>query len=277
MNSYMQVRQRLNTRLIGRGLFSCYDTIDSTNDEAKRLVAKGAPEGSVVLAGAQTQGRGRMCRSWNSPPCVGVYLSVIVRPSIMLAEAPRLTLVSAVAVALALKGLGIKCSIKWPNDIMVGTKKISGILTELCDIQGMRNDAKPAIGEPHVVPVVIGIGVNSGSSLSMFPPELQNVATSVNMIAESIVSNDDLICEILRSLDQWYYFFIAEPFETILSAWRNLSCTLKEEVCVISSAGSIAGEAEDVTSDGSLIVRDAAGRLHTVIAGDVVHCRGMRS
>src|SRR5262249_21329770 len=139
-----------------------FPDLDSTNRVAYKLAADGAAEGEVVLAETQTRGKGRLGRSWFSPPGLNLYLSVILRPKLAPSDAPLLTLVSAVALADTVQRfLGMSPAIKWPNDILVGGKKLAGILTE------------SSVDSQRLHFVVVGIGVNLNMPASMLPEDIR--------------------------------------------------------------------------------------------------------
>src|SRR3989338_5397995 len=154
-----EIKFGLGTHILGKKIFS-REAISSTMDEAFELGVKGTEEGTLVCAESQTKGRGRMGRSWVSPKGKGIYMSVILRPQLSPNEIPKLTLLTAVAVAEAIyKIAGLKVAIKWPNDILVGTKKLGGILTEMsAEIDRIKF-------------VVVGIGMNVNTTASQLPPE----------------------------------------------------------------------------------------------------------
>jgi BirA family biotin operon repressor/biotin-[acetyl-CoA-carboxylase] ligase len=263
--SLAYIQEGLTTRWLGKGLMHCYETIDSTNSEAKRLAHAGAPEGTIVLAESQCKGKGRMERTWVSPRGAGIYLSVVLRPRILPKEVQKLTFVAAVALAFTLRNLGIMSQIKWPNDILVNGKKVAGILMELTS------------GAKLVDFIVVGIGVNVNTSIDELPLSIRNLATSIHMVTDRPPQRREIIQVLLLQLELWYERFLAESFDMVLEAWRQLSNTLGTRVRVTLSDKTLEGMAEAVASDGSLMVRDNKGRLHSVIAGDVVHCRSLPS
>lgn len=256
-----RVQDGLKTRWLGRGLVYCYETINSTNTEAKRLAHAGVPEGTIVLAESQNKGRGRMGRTWVSPRGRGIYLSVVLRPRILPEEVQKITFVAAVALAFTLRHFGIISWIKWPNDIMADGKKTAGILMEL------------TAGDGLVDFMIVGIGINVNAPIEEFPLPIRNLATSVNMVADRPVRRQEIIQILLLQLELWYERFLTESFETILGEWKRLSNTLGARVMVILSNKKLEGVAETIAPDGSLMVRDNEGTLHKVIVGDVVHCR----
>lgn len=249
----------LCTRRLGRRL-EFRDTVGSTNDLARTLGRQGAPDGLAVLADAQSAGRGRQGRPWQSPPGTGVWLSVLLRPPLPPAALAPLTLVVAVAVATALRELDVPAGIKWPNDIYVGDRKCCGILTEL-DLAGDRVDF-----------AVVGMGLNVNQDA--FPPELAATATSLRLALGRPVDRAPLVAALLAHLEGLYDQFLAGGLPAILDRWRALSITLGRTVTVRPTGGDpLTGVAEDVGADGALLLRLPDGRRERLLAGEVLSLR----
>jgi BirA family biotin operon repressor/biotin-[acetyl-CoA-carboxylase] ligase len=239
-----------------------HEELGSTNDEAHRLAEKGARHGEVVIAEAQTQGRGRRGRTWLALRGRSIALSVVLRPSLQPGRAPEITLVAAVAVCEAMRELGAASArIKWPNDVECDGRKIAGVLTELRS-------------EGHAVKhVVLGVGVNCGQLPVDFPEELREVATSLR-IEKGEETPRALVCaRLLESLDEWLALHDVEGFGPVRERWRQLSSTLGQRVRVSLEPGELEGDAVDLATDGSLLVRTDSGALMPVMAGDVNHCK----
>ncbi|MCS6927435.1 MAG: biotin--[acetyl-CoA-carboxylase] ligase, partial [Candidatus Binatia bacterium] len=170
-NFAQALASHLRTRFLGRPLH-IFPTLDSTNTYAARLARDGAPEGTVVIADMQTGGKGRLGRTWVSPPHVNLYLSVILRPPVSIAAAPSLNLLAGVAVAETIASVcGLRPSIKWPNDVLVNDKKVCGILAEM------------QVSASTLCAVILGIGVNINAPLSAFPEELRDKASSLLLVS----------------------------------------------------------------------------------------------
>src|SRR3989344_9407838 len=183
-----EIQHGLKTQYLGKKIVY-EDTGPSTMDVAFRLGMEGAVEGTLVCAEGQTKGKGRLGRHWNSPKGKGIYMSVILRPSLPPTEVAQLTLLAAVAVCEAVQRVsGVAARIKWPNDILVEDRKLAGILTEL------------SAETDRVRFGVIGIGVNVNTPLSLLPA----TATSLKEEAQKKVSRGELVQEILRVLEDWY-------------------------------------------------------------------------
>lgn len=238
-----------------------HDRIGSTNDRAAELARGGAPEGTVVLADAQTAGRGRLGRAWASTPGAGIWMSVIFRPDVPASRASSLTMLAAVAVAKALEATAqIEAGIKWPNDILNHGRKLCGILSEASLVDG-----RPAY-------VVVGIGVNVDQGPADFPPGLAEAATSVR-IASGLTGGrwpqrEALAGAILQQIEREYDRWQTKGPEPMLVSWRKRSVTLGHEVTVTGALGSITGYAENVDEEGALWLSTDHGHQR-VLAGDV--------
>lgn len=251
-----EIRAGLSTKLLGKQIVYFYDT-SSTNNEAKRLAADEAAEGTIVVSEAQTLGRGRLNRGWFSPPGGGVWVSVILRPPFPPQEAPKCTLMAAVATVEAIReASGLTCGIKWPNDILWQGRKLVGILTEMSAEMDAINF------------VVLGIGINVSLQENDFPEELRNIGASISMGAGREVSRVEVLQKLLERLEYWYDVVKKEGFEPVLKAWRRESITLGQPVRVLAGEETYDGVAEELAEDGSLLVR-TENDLRRVLAGDV--------
>jgi BirA family biotin operon repressor/biotin-[acetyl-CoA-carboxylase] ligase len=251
----LEIGPLLHTHEIGQALH-CFDVLPSTSDHLKELAERGAVHGEVVVAECQTAGRGRRGRAWASPAGRNLYLSVLLRPQLPPQRAPELTLVAALAVCDACRQAGVEASIKWPNDVLVGGRKVAGILTELS-------------AEPDQVHwVVLGLGVNLNAAEDDFPDELREVATSLALERGQPVPRALFAAALLAVLEQWLERHAGEGFAPIRSAWRERSSTLGQEVRVEADGGEVTGVAEDIDEAGALLVRHAGG-LARIVSGDV--------
>ena len=252
-----EIQFQLGTRVVGNKVV-CHDTVSSTMDEAFRLGMEGAPDGTVVCAEGQTRGRGRLGRNWASARHKGIYISVILRPKFPPTELAKLTLWAAVAVSEALeKSTGVSALIKWPNDLLVGEKKVAGILTEL------RAEVD------QVKFVVIGIGVNVNHTAH----QLIETGTSLRVEAQKTFLRVDVLKEILRSLERRYLELNEHGFKPVLDQWKKRSVTLKKWVRIADPAGVVEGQAIDLDDDGGLLIRQDSGVVIKKMAGDVVQVR----
>lgn len=235
-----------------------FDTLDSTNTYAKQLAAGGAPEGTVVIAGQQTGGRGRLGRSFSSPAGMGIYLSVILRPDCLPEALMHLTCAAGVAAVSAIGHPDI--GIKWTNDLVIGKCKLGGILTELSV-------------DPHTRKVdwaVIGIGINCCQRKWQFPAEIRDIACSLGMDRQDIPA---LAAELIRSLHAMRRCLFTQR-EQIMEAFRSRCVTIGQEICVMRGDLVRHGKALRVDADGALLVQFADGSTEAVASGEV-SIRGM--
>jgi len=251
-----EISWHLNTKFIGKKIYY-FDTLSSTMDTAMELGIKGSPEGTVVLAEAQTKGRGRLGRYWFSPKYKGIYSSLILRPKILPNAAPILTLLSAVSIWESIKETcGLDTQIKWPNDILLHNKKIGGILTEL-------NAETDTIRF-----VVIGIGLNVNNDKKT----LAQGATSLKEQTKEEINRISLLQEILRKIETNYLLFQKEGSAAIIQRWRNYNTTLGKRVKIICQKEHLEGEAINIDIDGGLLIRRDSGLIEKILTGDVIHC-----
>ena len=241
-------------RLIGGRRYALGE-VGSTQDELARLAAAGAPEGTVVTATHQTGGRGRRGRTWWDAPGDNRLLSILLRPAIPAAAAPVLSLVSAVAVAEAISSAaGVETGIRWPNDVLIGDRKVSGILAEA---------VVNAAGRVEHVRLGIGVNVNQAE----FPPPIRSLATSLRHATGRAHGRERLLAELLSALDRRYAEFLAGGFAGVRDEWRRRSATLGRW---IRAPGGELLLAEDVDDFGALLGRDATGRPMRLASGEPV-------
>ena len=239
-----------------------FDTIGSTNTTAKEMAAQGAPHGTVLVADSQTGGRGRMGRSFHSPAGQGIYLSMILRPQCPAEQLLHLTCAVAVAAADGVQAAtGLRPGIKWTNDLVVGKKKLGGILTELS-----------LTGQGLVDYAVVGIGINCGQGQEDFPKEIRTIATSLSLCTEKTVERAAVIVQIMVALDKMCQT-LQDPAQT-LSRYRQDCITIGQEISLVRGDEIRHGTALDVDEAGALIVRFDDGATAPVNSGEV-SVRGM--
>jgi len=252
-----EVKPILRTKWMGKTIHH-FQTIDSTNYKAYQLALIGAEEGEVVIAESQKKGRGRLGRHWFSPSFLNLYLSVILRPKIPPQQASIITLMAAVATAEAIeKFSGLKPSIKWPNDILLRSRKVAGLLNEI----------QSEMDQIHFV--ILGIGVNLNMDERMFPKEIRSTATSLKKEMGQTISRKAFLQSLLGELEEWYGIFLKEGGAAILKAWRDRAQIEGKRVKVTSFGETVAGVAVDVDSDGALILRTQDGDEKRIVAGDM--------
>jgi BirA family biotin operon repressor/biotin-[acetyl-CoA-carboxylase] ligase len=250
----------LGTRWLGRAC-EWLEVCASTNDVAAARGRSGAGEGLVVVADMQTAGRGRLGRAWHSPAAENVYLSLLLRPHRPPAEIPPLTLLAGAAVARALEGMGVRASLKWPNDVLVeandegAPRKLAGILTEMAS-EGER------VGH-----VVVGIGLNVNTL--DFPPDIAARATSLRLVAGHFFDRASVVAAILDSFEPLYDDFVARGPAVAVTAWRD-HAALGERCRVTAAGAALEGVAVGLDPDGALLLRDDAGRVHRVLSGEIL-------
>jgi len=252
-----EIMHGLQTEVIGQEIIG-HEEIDSTNKEAKRLARAGAKDGTVVVAESQTGGKGRLERHFFSPKGKGIWFSVILRPRFLPQEAPKCTLMAAVAVARAMTEFGLQPAIKWPNDLLYDNKKLVGILTEMsAEMDGINY-------------IVIGTGINVNIEPLDFPEDIREVATSLSIMKGEKLPRVKFLQAVLQAMDDLYGKVQREGFVPVLEEWRKYSITLGQEVKVIGVRdGEVyTGRAVDIDEDGALLVDTDAGRQR-VLAGDV--------
>ena len=241
---------------IGREIFF-YDTVGSTNTVALEL-AEGTNEGAVVISDSQERGRGRLGRSWVSPPGLNIYMSIILRPRITPDQVTLITLLSAVACAHAMrKTTGLAIAVKWPNDLMVADKKLGGILTEI------KTTTK------EVVCAVIGIGINVNMQAGDFPEEIRVSATSVKNETGQSFLRERIVSEILNETDRWYRVLNSGQKQEIISEWQRLTSTLGRQVLVTAGQEKYTGLAEAIDDGGILLIRLPTGEIKRISSGDL--------
>ena len=252
-----EIRSGLATTRMGHTIH-LLQTVDSTNDEAQALAVRGAQEGAVVIADSQRHGRGRMGRVWASPPGVGVYLSVVLRPAIPPHDAPSLALLAAVAVAEAIEEVaGLAARIKWPNDLIVRGRKVGGVLGEV------------AADASHLHYVIVGMGINVNQTEESFDGELRHTATSLRIETGRSLDRTALIRSLCEALDRWYDRFLSEGPAPVLERLRRSCLTLGRQVVVRSGDQELRGLAVDLDGSGALLIQAADQGLHRLFAGDV--------
>jgi BirA family biotin operon repressor/biotin-[acetyl-CoA-carboxylase] ligase len=240
---------------LGQPLHS-YETIGSTNDEARRLAEAGAPEGTLVTAETQTAGRGRAGRSWQTPAGAALALSLVLRPALKPAQAARLTMLAGLAVAGAVEGLVTRpVTLKWPNDVLVGGAKAGGILVE----SGLTGDKLDF--------VVVGIGLNV--SFAPPPEAVQFPATALQEAGAAPVDRARLVRAVLEQIERLSPLLTRSGDDVLRERWAARLAWLGENVTVSGPGVEWTGVAEGVDADGALLVRLAGGELRQVLAGDV--------
>ena len=253
-----KIKEGLKTQFIGQNLLLLTDTF-STNDLAKELASQGAKRGTVVLSEKQSHGRGRLGRKWISP-VGGLWFSIILNPNIKPKETFKLTFLTAVVIVQTLKTLfKLNAQIKWPNDILLNSKKVCGILSELITNPSGRLDS-----------VIVGIGLNVNIDLPSFPKSLRFSVTSIKHELHKEIDREFLLSTLLTEFEKYYLRFTEGDFDRILEEWKEHTCTLDSYVEVENLDKTINGQAVAIDKDGALLIKLENGAIHRVLTGDVI-------
>lgn len=251
-----ELRSRMETAWAGRKV-KYLETVDSTNNYAKKLAEDGAVHGTLVVADYQAGGKGRRGRTWVTPHGSAVAMSIILRPVLPPSRASMLTLVAGMAVAAGIRQVtGLDAKIKWPNDIVVNGKKTTGILTEL-------SAQMEAINY-----VVIGIGINT--NVEEFPEELRETATSLHFETGHPVNRAQIICACMKAFEEFYEKFMESQNMSALKAdYQSLLANMDTGVRVLEPGNEYTGIARGIDDEGELLVEKEDGTVTRVYAGEV--------
>ena len=259
--SKYELESRINTQWLGKKIVY-KETVDSTNAEVRRRAEEGEDNGLLVVADGQTLGKGRRGRSWESPKGTNLYFSMLLKPDFAPDKASMITLVAAYSVATVIrKTTGLDAKIKWPNDIVVGKKKVCGILTEM----SMERD--------YIHHVVVGIGINVNEE--NYSIELEQMATSLKKEMGNLVLRANLLCDILSQFEKDYLTFLAaESLKPFVEEYNRMLVNKGALVKVLDPKGEFSGIAGGISEDGRLNVFKENGQIEAVYAGEV-SVRGM--
>lgn len=239
------------------------NTVDSTNSYAKKLAAAGAPEGTVIIADEQTGGRGRMGRSFSSPAGAGLYLTIILRPNCPPGALMHLTCAVGLAASDAVEiAAGITPGIKWTNDLVIGKRKLGGVLTELSIDPATR----------LVEHAIVGIGINCCQLEQDFPPEIRSIATSLRLSGSQIDRNA-LAAALIQTLYQMNVSLFSGK-ANIMHQFKQRCVTIGKEISIYCAEDVCHGKALDIDSEGALVVQFADGSQRSIASGEV-SIRGM--
>lgn len=259
-----EIEEGLKTEKLGRNIIY-FNSLESTNAEAKKIAAKDAVHGTVVISEEQTNGKGRRGRSFISPRGKGIWMSIIMKPNIDPMKVALLTQIAAAAVNLALEDMGIESLIKWPNDIIINNKKVCGILTEMsCELTMVNY-------------VVLGIGINVNVESHDFDEEIRKVATSLKIEMGETVDRKVLLAGILNNLEVLYKNYVdRDDIKKPISICREKSILIGREIRVIKKGIAIKARALELKQDGSLVVQYEDKKCEALISGEV-SIRGLQS
>ena len=257
-----EIKWKLKAKVLGKEIIS-YKKVDSTNDIAYELAEDGLREGSVILAEEQEKGKGRHGRAWLSPSKGGIYFSLILRPRIMPNEISKITLLSAVSAAKAIRDVTmLPAMIKWPNDILVNHKKVCGILTEM------------KAEQDGVAFLVIGIGINVNTDIGKLPKTGTSLAEELRHSGrDEEVSRVELVRRLIEKLEEDYFLLKKRGFRPIMDEWKHLTDMLGSRVRVSLQNRTFEALVHDIDPDGALVVRKDTGTLEKISSGDIIMVR----
>ena len=252
-----EIERNLSTKYIAHNIHF-YQEVTSTNDIAKKFVYNDAPEGTVIIAEQQTAGRSRSKNDWASPEG-GIWMTLILKPEVTLLEASKLTIVTGVAIAKTLHDkFNLDAGIKWPNDIMIGNKKICGILTEaVTDYDDLKA-------------VLIGVGIDVNINQSDLPDNLQDIATTVSEESTEEIKRAEIMKVFFSIFEELYEEFKNGQFKHIIGEWRRLSSTTGNRVKVYKDGKAMLADAVGIDNQGALIVELDDGSLEKIISGECI-------
>lgn len=251
-----ELSSRMHTRWAGRSVIF-YDTLPSTNLQAKLDAERGAQEGTLIVADSQTAGRGRRGRSWSSPPGANVYFTLILKPDFGPGKAACVALVMGLAVAEGIRNAcGVETGIKWPNDIVVQGKKVCGILAEM------------SVEHDFIHYIVVGVGINVKEQ--EFAPEIGDRAVSLWQECGRNVPRAQLVAEVMEAFEGYYEDFLREGFPgRLMEQYNRLLVNRDREVLVLDPQGEFRGISRGVNGEGLLLVEREDGSVVEVYAGEV--------
>lgn len=255
-NPYLSI-ERGEPGRVGWRIFY-FDQVDSTQEVARELAASGAAQGTAVIAERQSAGRGRMGRTWHSPTGVNLYTTIILRPTMALAEVSRLSLVAGVAAAEALEreAPGM-VGLKWPNDVWLRGRKAGGIIAEVVTDAGQ-----------NLACVLLGIGININLAAADLPADLRDKATSLRIATGHVCDRIAVADSLFNLLDSRYMETVTHGFESVRPAWERYSALTGKRVGIVDGGRHVTGVVKGIDSDGALLL-DVGGHIERIVAGEV--------
>ena len=255
-----RINEFITSVIVGKNII-VFDSVSSTNTKLAELVSPKLDEGTVLISDAQTCGRGRMSREWFSPGGSNIYMSVLFRPDISLHYSPVFTFIASLAIVETLRYLGFAPVIKWPNDILINQKKVSGVLTEMKST-GDKLDF-----------IIVGIGLNVNMTKELIG---LNLADEVNKITSLYIENGNefnreyVISKLINNLDRYYLKFVREGVHSVVANWTIEWGKLNKSVSVDVSGKIVSGVVRKVDSYGYIYIEKSDGSLEKVITGDMI-------
>jgi BirA family biotin operon repressor/biotin-[acetyl-CoA-carboxylase] ligase len=246
-----------SNKIIGSRLL-CLETTESTNLAARQLAEEGAPEGTTVLADSQSGGKGRLGRSWLSPPEVNFYGSVILRPQIRPQKAGQITFITSLAAARALRGsFAVPAEVKWPNDILVNGRKAGGVLNEL-----------GTSGE-KITYLILGLGVNLNMTREQLPVRELFPATSIMLEKGTAVSRELFALNYLELLERLYLCYLKEGFSVLRNEWASFCGMIGRQVDLVADGRNVSGKVLGIDEEGALLLRCENGCEERFLSADI--------
>jgi|SRR5690625_3689942 len=247
----------LETEWLGKTIIH-RESIPSTQRIAHELAIEGANHGTIVLADEQTDGKGRIDRTWHSKKGEGIWMSMILRPTIPPYLAPQLTLLTATVLANVLdEDTRIVPQIKWPNDILIAGKKMAGILTEM------------QAEQDQVLYVIIGIGINMNQSITDLPMELQDKATSLKIETEKNWELVPFIQRIIQTFEKKYTLYIDNGFSQVKQNWESYGFRLNEPLLITERHQEWQGIFIGIAEDGALLAKKKDGTIERIYSAEI--------
>lgn len=254
--SATEISHNLKTKAIGQKVIS-FNEVKSTNSLASQIAETGAAHGTIITAEQQTKGRGRLGRAWYSPPSKGIYLSIILRPKFSPDQAPGLSIMAALSLAMTVeKILPKKVRIKWPNDLLIGERKAAGILTEL------------TAERKKIDYVIVGVGININQQSADFPDGLKDSATSLRRVARKKINRIELLQNFLMTFEREYERYCRHRLKPMHKQIRKYASLLNQPVRLAGAGKKIEGVVTDIDELGRLVVREGE-KLHYINSGEV--------
>lgn len=252
-----RIKAALRTELLGNKIYAFW-SVGSTNEFAYRRALQGDPEGVLVIAEQQTKGKGRKSRTWDSPFYKGLWFSLILRPDIPASQAGLLPYLAGVSVAEAIEITAkLTPDLKWPNDLLLRSKKFCGILSEVEFKDGKVNF------------IILGIGINVNQKPDDFPSHYREQATSLRQHYHNRIDRAELLAEVLFRLEQNYRAFGTDGMQAIIAKWKNKCPMFRQEIIMLQDDVQIKGLFVDIDENGCLILQGESGELQKIVAGDI--------
>ncbi len=262
-----EIKKHLKTNFIGKNIFY-EEKVGSTNSMARELAVKNAKNGSVVIADTQDKGKGRNGKIWTSPKACNIYMSIILKPKFSPEIAHGMTILAAVAGAESIEEISsITPQIKWPNDILINSKKISGILTEM------------STQNKIIEYIIVGIGINVNLKEEDIPEGIKHVATSlhiekmkikrINEDNNILINRNNLIASFINKFERYYETFLSTGLSSVLQSYQKYFGMIGKDVEINNENNKIKGQVVGIDSKGALLVKTGENELEKVISGEL--------